>query len=798
MMENKKNIRQIAGEEEIDLIQLVVSVFRRKFLVLGFFIVFCLAAFAYLKVAVPIYESDVTIMVDPIADSSAISDLLTSGATSTKIQTEVELLSSRRTIEDALARLDLTKYENNEGVRYSDFEEPLSARALEKSISVSPVKDTNIVKITVQNPSPEFCADFANALAASYNNLLTNIAKDSASSSLAFVESQIPLNQEEVRRASQALADFQKENNIMQVTQEGQIALASYSYLKSRKAPLELEIGEAESILLDLGVKFDLGRLLADSKLSSSLSDYKAAQDEILKYDLISVSVNAAGRTNADLMTQSQAARYYTLSQVTTEAERSIALRIVELSGVDVTKATTFSRALAQKITAEAEIELIDAEMVSAEGVLEKMPDIERQLAELQSEVTVYETMEVSLLQMLHEAKLLDASVVDNVTEIDTAMVPEKPVSPRKLLIMAAAGMMGILCGALLAIVLEFSDKSISTVDELKNILPEDVPFLGWIPLLKNQGKSKQRYAGSIVHRDPSSFESERYKLIASNFTFGSEKKSRVVSVCSTTKGEGKTSIMANIAVSLTQNGYSVLLVDGDLRLPSCEQYFDLKAAKRGLVDVVLGKAELDDVLVYPIDKLDSLMLLPCGTKPPIPSMIYYHENFAKLLETLRTRFDIILIDAPPLEFGSELMSLSKVSGETLIVARAGIASGDVLADVIERFQNAGTKVAGVCLNGLIPNSSVSLYNSYGYGYGYGYGKGYGYGYGYGYSYDNKKKKKSADLIVRRVSIFTSRKAYYRKRYKLDNKLRMVRNKTNLKVPRKYKEESAPLTPEGK
>ena len=424
---------------------------------------------------------------------------------------------------------------------------------------------------------------------------------------------------------------------------------------------------------------------------------------------------------------------------------------------------------------------------------MEKMPDIERQLAELQSEVTVYETMEVSLLQMLHEAKLLDASVVDNVTEIDMAMVPEKPVSPRKLLIMAAAGMMGLLCGALLAIVLEFSDRSISTVEELKKLLPEDVPFLGWIPLMKTKGKARQRYRGSIVHSDPSSYESERYKLLASNFMFGSENRSRVVSVCSTTKGEGKTSIMANIAVSLTQNGYSVLLVDGDLRLPSCEQYFDLKPAKKGLVDVVLEKAELDDVLVYPIDDLESLMLLPCGTKPPIPSMIYYHENFSKLLEGLRTRFDIILIDAPPLEFGSELMSLSKVTSETLIVARAGIASGDVLSDVIERFKNSGTKIAGVCLNGLIPNSSVSLYNSYGYGYGYGYGKGYGYGYGY-----DKKKKKSADLIVRRVSIFTSRKAYYRKRYKLDNKLRTVKNKGNLRVPRKYRESVDPLTPEGK
>ncbi|MBR1918990.1 MAG: polysaccharide biosynthesis tyrosine autokinase [Spirochaetales bacterium] len=792
-MENNNNLRQIAGEEEIDLIQLVVSVFRRKFLVAGFFIVFCLAAFSYLQVAVPIYEADVSIMVTPISDSSALTDLLTSGTPSTKIQTEVELLSSRRTIEDALGSLDLTKYVNAEGIRYSDFEKPLTAQSIENSISVSPVKDTNIVKITVQNPSPEFCADFANALAESYNTLLTNIAKDSASSSLAFVESQIPINEEEVHKASQALADFQKENSIMQVTEEGQTALATYSYLKSRRAPLELEIREADTLLADLDVKFDIARALADPKVSSALSDYRAAQNEILKYDLITVSLSAGGRTGNNVMTQSQSARYYTLSQSATEAERAISLRIVELSGVDVTKATSFSRAMAQKITAESEIELIEEEMVRASETLEKMPDIERKLAELQSEVTVYETMEVSLLQMLHEAKLLNASVVDNVTEIDKALIPEKPVSPRKLLIMAAAGLMGLLCGALLAILLEFSDRSISSVEDLKKILPEDVPFLGWIPLMKVQGKAKQRYRGSIVHKDPSSYESERYKLLASNFMFGSENRSRVVSVCSTTKGEGKTSIMANVAVSLTQNGYSVLLVDGDLRLPSCEQYFDLKAAKQGLVDVVLEKAELDDVLVYPIDDLESLMLLPCGTRPPIPSMIYYHENFRKILEELRSRFDIILIDAPPLEFGSELMSLSKVTSETLIVARAGIASADVLSDVIERFQNAGTKIAGVCLNGLIPNSSVSLYNNYGYGYGYGYGKGYGYGYGY-----DKKKKKGSDLIVRRVSIFTSRKAYYRKRYKLDNRLRTVKNRGNLRVPRRYRESVAPLTPEGK
>ena len=160
-----------------------------------------------------------------------------------------ELMKSRLNLNNALAMLNLDDYETRDGVKYSEFEKPLTAKSFTESVTVSTVKDTNLVSITVKNSSPEFARDYANALAISYNNLLTDIARTATQTSLEFLENQIPQNLAETEKATRALAEFQVENNIMQVTQDSKEALLSYNYLIKRKAPLLLEIGEAEAII---------------------------------------------------------------------------------------------------------------------------------------------------------------------------------------------------------------------------------------------------------------------------------------------------------------------------------------------------------------------------------------------------------------------------------------------------------------------------------------------------------------------------------------------------------------------
>ncbi len=759
--------RQIE-DDEIDLLELVKSCFRHKLMIALFFVVAVAAAVGYLIMTVPTYEASVTIMVKPINSSTASLTSLIGGSdlTSSKIATEIELMKSRLNLNNALAMLNLDDYETRDGVKYSEFEKPLTAKSFTESVTVSTVKDTNLVSITVKNSSPEFARDYANALATSYNNLLTDIARTATQTSLEFLENQIPQNLAETEKATKALAEFQVENNIMQVTQDSKEALLSYNYLIKRKAPLLLEIGEAEAIIAQYPGLPSYETVIADEKVKAYCDDISSSLEEILRYDLLQLSTQTTAAKTT--LNTSQENRYFNLNQSVDSLKKEMSQYISDSIDADLSTALSYAKAMTQKIAAEVEVKLLDAEAERNSAFLETVPEIERQLSELQTQVEIYTQMSVALMQMLQEAKLKESAISDNVSEIDMAELPEKPIAPKKAMILMAAAVLGAGLGCLLAIVIEFTDKGIYTVEQLKELLPADVPFLGWIPMIKR--KEKQRYFGSVVLRQPNSFESEKYKHIASTALFGTKKKNRVISVCSTGKNIGKTSVMVNLAVVFAQQGKKVLLIDGDLRMPSCESFFNLEHGGLGFVDALVDDVPLEECIVQPVAELSTLHLLPCGTKPKVPSIVFAQESFPSVMEKLRGMYDIVMFDAPPVNFASEFMDIISASDEVLIVARAGITQKEYMSEVIETVKNTNVRITGVCLNAYVDQRG---------------GKKKSYGYGYEYYSGPGSDSENISSIVKKISIFTSRRSFYRRRYKHDLSYRSKRKLTD-KLPRIY------------
>lgn len=763
-MENQ-NTRPVHDDEiEISLYDIAAAVFRKKFMICVIVAAALALALTYLYFADPVYESSATVMVSSLSNDSSdsLSSLLNGfgGSAGSEITTEVTLLTSRLTVQDALDRLDLSRYTGPDGVAYSDLEDPMTAQGLIAGdvISVTNVTDTNIVLITVRDTNAQFAADLANAVAEAFNTVLTGFARSGSTASIDFVNSQIPIAMAEAERASQALADFQRENSVLQATTESELALTRYNYLESRRAPLSLEEQEADAILAAATFGPGYDELMADASVQSLTAELSSTQKEILSYDLMSlvtgVSANGAS-TGTAMVPAGQSERYYTLVNRQQTIERSLEQLIVSMiPGQSALDASTYASAMVQKISARSQIDLIDEQSALESATLETVPELQMQLARLQSDVEVYQTMVVTLMQMGQEAQLRDAAIDDNVVPIDQALVSERPVSPNKLMVLAVAVVLGGFIGVGIALLLELNDKSIFSSDDLRKTLPDDVPFLGWLPMLK--ATRNHRYVSSVVNSNPNSFESEKYKLLASNLIFGRGGNNRVITVCSTDKNEGKTSVMANVAIALTQNGYEVLLVDGDLRMPSCEQYFNLEHQERGLVDVVMDGVDLDSCIVQPLENVSKLNLLPRGSSPAIPSMVYSSENFSSLIALLKKRYDIILFDAPPLSFASELLALAKNAPEILIVTRAGITNKSVLVEMIENFRTCGVTVVGACLNAVIIS--------------HGSGKS-GYG-SYSYSYASKDPTAMAS-VIKRVPWFSSRKMYYRRRYKRDERYRM-------------------------
>ncbi|MDN5333942.1 MAG: polysaccharide biosynthesis transport protein, partial [Sphaerochaeta sp.] len=272
-------------------------------------------------------------------------------------------------------------------------------------------------------------------------------------------------------------------------------------------------------------------------------------------------------------------------------------------------------------------------------------------------------------------------------------------------------------------------------------------------------------YPTLIVYNDPLSFESERFKLVANMLYNRSEK--HIFSITSCSMAEGKSTIIGNIAVALAQMGSKVLIIDGDLRLPSMERYFHLKHREVGLVDYVTKNATLEACILKPIEKVPGLHLLPPGNAPLVHAGIFSNPRYTRLISYLESVYDFVIIDAPPLDSASELLSISKHVDGLIITVRAGITSKGSLFDLISSLRTANVPISGVVFNGVVPGSVGTGYR---YGYGYGYGKGYGYS---SYASRYSAMGSSGTLKKRRKHHVRKRSnGWYRKMYKRDVKNR--------------------------
>ncbi len=195
------NQQELSGEQEgLSISELFHILKTRLPWIIITFIVVVAGAFVYLQTIVPMYESEVTLLVDSLQKGTDIESVLL-GQNTQKISTEVQLTLSRTNITQALKSLDLSLYKTEDG---EDYTNPSVLGNIKERTTVSTIKDTNIVSITVRDQNKVFARDFANALAESYDSLLGAIARNSKTVQKEFIQSQIPLNEQEIKKSSRS------------------------------------------------------------------------------------------------------------------------------------------------------------------------------------------------------------------------------------------------------------------------------------------------------------------------------------------------------------------------------------------------------------------------------------------------------------------------------------------------------------------------------------------------------------------------------------------------------------------
>lgn len=213
-----------------------------------------------------------------------------------------------------------------------------------------------------------------------------------------------------------------------------------------------------------------------------------------------------------------------------------------------------------------------------------------------------------------------------------------------------------------------------------------------------------------IVEEKPKSIVSESYRTLRTNIQYSSfDKEIRTIVITSADPSEGKSTVAGNLALSFAQNEKRVILVDCDLRKPSVHKNFKLSNLN-GLSEVLIGKERLDDIIQNYNSNLD---VLTSGKVPPNPSEMLGSKVMSDLLEILKEKYDVIILDSTPLQAVTDAQILSTKADGTILVVRAEKTKIDATVESKNLLDKVGANIIGVVLHA-VPNNRSKYYYYYG------------------------------------------------------------------------------------
>lgn len=350
-------------------------------------------------------------------------------------------------------------------------------------------------------------------------------------------------------------------------------------------------------------------------------------------------------------------------------------------------------------------------------------PTQAKYLLSVERQQKVKESLYLFLLQKREENELSQAFTAYNTRIITPPLGQMKPTAPVRRNILLVAFAIGILLPALIIFIRENMN---STVRSRKDIENMTVPFIGEIPQIFQKKKrfsfrkQKEEAVRTIAVKEKSrNIINEAFRVIRTNLEFmtGREGKIKVIMLTSANPGSGKTFIAMNLATSFAIKGKKVLVIDLDIRKASLSTYID--SPHTGISDYLSGQADTWQKIIIKGKTHPNLDVIPVGTLPPNPAELLSDERLAQMLNALRSEYDYIFVDCPPVEIVADASIINKLTDMTLFIIRAGLLERVMLPEIERFYTEHKYKNLSLILNGI-----ENTHGRYGYRYGYSYGYG--------------------------------------------------------------------------
>lgn len=369
-------------------------------------------------------------------------------------------------------------------------------------------------------------------------------------------------------------------------------------------------------------------------------------------------------------------------------------------------------------IATKAQIKRVDQKLADLDKRIKDLPRTQQNVVSLSRDVQVNTELYTSLLNSAQEQRIAAAGSLGNSRIVDLAVTPEKPYWPKPSLLLAIATLLGLSAGSALV----FLRHSMQRHDNYPALLEYQVglPLYAAIPHSKKQrrlgrliNQGRERQPGILVSQDPLdiSVESLRGLRTTLEATLASD-ESKVIMVSSPSPGMGKSFVSTNLSALLASIKKRVLIIDADMRNGRLHETFSVDK-EPGLSDLLAGRATLGEVIISLPD--EGVDLIPRGSMVLNPAELLVLGNLAETLEQLKSFYNHIVIDSPPILGATDAAIMGKHADATFLVVKEGRYTAHELEVSFRRFQQVGIKPNGFIINDMKEGSSYYPY--YGYAY---------------------------------------------------------------------------------
>jgi tyrosine-protein kinase Etk/Wzc len=341
----------------------------------------------------------------------------------------------------------------------------------------------------------------------------------------------------------------------------------------------------------------------------------------------------------------------------------------------------------------------------SVAGGLRRIPPLAIEEGRLQRDVTIAEQLFANIRQRYEEARLAEVSSISEVRILDRAVRPEAPLFNAKPLLIALAFLGSCFAGVLGVVVLDHLDPRVRYPAQVTRTM--GLTILGVVPSVKRRnGSATPDGIAPVIE----ALRGVRLRVVHAHGAPGPV----VVTVTSPGRGDGKSFVTSNLALAFADAGYRTLLIDGDIRRGTLHRVLK-KNRRPGLTELLAGEASREQVVQpagYP-----SLWFIGCGARTHTGPELLASAPMSQLLTSLRSDYDAILVDSPPLAAGVDAFALGTMTGALVLVLRAGVSNRDLAEAKLDVLGRLPVRVLGAVLNDARLEGDYRYYSYYLAGY---------------------------------------------------------------------------------